>query len=114
MFLVLSLEDVELWWPNGYGNQKLYNLIVDIELLPGSNTTEGDKFRYNKTIGFRTVELVQDPIGTSLGEVDNLIKFITSNFACCNFYLSGACILRPPSFATVFPCVVSILHTVLR
>ena len=44
---------------------------MELELLPGSNTTGGDKFKYNKTIGFRTVELVQDPIGKDLGNMDN-------------------------------------------
>ena len=58
-----DMQKVELWWPNGHGEQKLYNLIVDLELDPGSSSAGGDKFHYNKTIGFRTVQLVQDEIG---------------------------------------------------
>ncbi|CAF4912627.1 unnamed protein product [Rotaria sp. Silwood1] len=42
-------EHVQLWWPNGYGDQPLYELIV-------SNNNQPIDSRF---IGFRTVELVQ-------------------------------------------------------
>ena len=65
-----------MWWPNGYGDQKLYNLIVELGLIPGSGSTGGDKFKFHKTIGFRTVELVQDPIESNKGihDCDNQRK----------------------------------------
>ncbi|KAI1789937.1 glycoside hydrolase [Ganoderma leucocontextum] len=43
-------DKVQLWWPVGYGSQTLYR--VEISLL-GSLT---------KRIGFRTVELIQEPL----------------------------------------------------
>ncbi len=71
---VCLLQEVELWWPNGHGAQRLYNLIVDLQLTPGDAAATsgaaappGDTFHYNRTIGFRTVELVQDPIGNDKG-----------------------------------------------
>ncbi|EED80557.1 hypothetical protein POSPLDRAFT_128099 [Postia placenta Mad-698-R] len=42
---------VELWWPVGYGKQKLYTLEV---VLLGQQS---------KRIGFRRVELIQEPLG---------------------------------------------------
>jgi beta-mannosidase len=58
MQLGLSDEDypLQLWWPSGYGEQILYELKVTIEL---DNASHREK---SKTIGFRSIELVQDPI----------------------------------------------------
>jgi beta-mannosidase len=47
--LSIPNEHVLLWWPNGHGDQPLYELIVS------SNNQEID----SRFIGFRTVELVQ-------------------------------------------------------
>ncbi|XP_015586922.1 beta-mannosidase isoform X2 [Cephus cinctus] len=52
-------EAVHLWWPNGYGEQRLYNLKV--QSLIGQESTEK-----NIRIGFRTVELVQEPLEKGL------------------------------------------------
>jgi len=41
---------VELWWPNGYGKQRLYNVTLKI----------GSDLEDKKVVGFRTVRLVQD------------------------------------------------------
>eukprot|EP00794_Sanderia_malayensis_P008644 gene8644-9576_t len=50
---------IKPWWPNGYGEQKLYNLKVS--LLGVSNS------ELAVNIGFRTVELIQEPIPQSKG-----------------------------------------------
>ena len=47
--------EVELWWPNGHGNQKLYDLRVLLR-------TESDTDHLTRKVGFRTVELVQEPL----------------------------------------------------
>ncbi len=55
-----SLKDVELWWPNGYGEPALYHLIVVLER--GGETLH----RVSRRVGFRTVELVlEDSDGPS-------------------------------------------------
>uniref|UniRef100_A0A0K0DRN9 Glyco_hydro_2 domain-containing protein n=1 Tax=Angiostrongylus cantonensis TaxID=6313 RepID=A0A0K0DRN9_ANGCA len=45
----IAKEKVELWWPNGAGGQKLYNIIV-----------RGGGNEIIRRIGFRHVELVQN------------------------------------------------------
>ena len=45
------LKDVKLWWPNGYGEQPLYN--VTVSLIKGDETVDSKSFRY----GFRHVKL---------------------------------------------------------
>ncbi|KAI5728246.1 hypothetical protein M8J77_013520 [Diaphorina citri] len=53
--LMVPASEVELWWPNGYGEQPLYNL--QITLASGVEmSTKSIK------IGFRTVELIQDHV----------------------------------------------------
>ncbi len=48
---------MSLWWPNGYGNQPLYDFIVKYRFA---------EYNESSTLalrgGFRTVELVEDPI----------------------------------------------------
>lgn len=48
---------VSLWWPNGYGQQNLYNLNVTF------TSTESETATKTIRIGFRTIQLVQDEIG---------------------------------------------------
>lgn len=44
---------VKTWWPNGYGDQYLYDLKV--------NYTHSEK---KVQIGFRTIELIQENVST--------------------------------------------------
>ena len=55
---------VSAWWPNGYGNQTLYN--VTVVYTDGMGTMDTNNIR----IGFRTVELIQDYVSAdkSLGK----------------------------------------------
>ncbi|KAF8184215.1 glycoside hydrolase [Pholiota molesta] len=53
----LQSEGVELWWPVNYGNQTMYTVEVS---LVGPNQTQID--RKTKRVGFRTVNLVQEPL----------------------------------------------------
>ncbi|GFU32736.1 beta-mannosidase [Nephila pilipes] len=61
-FKIVSLQnfDIKLWWPNGLGDQPLYLLKVVF-----SNNIETASKSIN--IGFRTVELVQEPVPKSSG-----------------------------------------------
>ncbi|KAG8191625.1 hypothetical protein JTE90_012342 [Oedothorax gibbosus] len=52
--------NVKLWWPNGLGDQPLYSLQAVF-----SNNQE-KSFKSVK-IGFRTVELIQEPVANSTG-----------------------------------------------
>ncbi|MFB6150258.1 MAG: glycoside hydrolase family 2 protein [Haloarculaceae archaeon] len=52
--LTVSAGDVDLWWPNGYGDQPLYDLDVTV--------TDGDTdHTVSDRLGFRDVELVVEP-----------------------------------------------------
>ena len=45
----------QLWWPSGYGQQNLYDLTVVVTL--------GEKsLKKSKKIGFRSIELVEEPV----------------------------------------------------
>ncbi len=49
-------ENIQLWWPNGYGHQTLYTLSVyNQESLVGS-----------RLIGFRTVQLIEHDYGPNI------------------------------------------------
>ncbi len=54
--LLVPDENIQLWWPNGYGDQKLYTLSVyNQEQLIGS-----------RVIGFRTVQLIEHDYGPTI------------------------------------------------
>ena len=52
--LMVDVNTVSLWWPNGHGEQPLYNISVGIQ-------SENGLISYvSKVIGFRRIELVQE------------------------------------------------------
>lgn len=52
----INIENVELWFPRGYGEQPLYEL--EIELISDSGTTLD---QCTRTVGYRNVEIVSEP-----------------------------------------------------
>ncbi len=52
----IFVDDPELWWPTGYGDQPLYTLVV--ELLDSESGEVLD--RQERRIGFRNIRLVQE------------------------------------------------------
>uniref|UniRef100_T1J4G7 beta-mannosidase n=1 Tax=Strigamia maritima TaxID=126957 RepID=T1J4G7_STRMM len=54
--------NIEEWWPNGYGNQRLYNLNISYISQTTMKTTSK-----SLRIGFRTIELIQVPITNATG-----------------------------------------------
>ncbi|AWB45455.1 glycoside hydrolase family 2 [Paenibacillus sp. CAA11] len=70
--LQLQIENPELWWPNGYGDQPLYQLQV---LLQAEGKLLDER---NYTIGLRTLRVKQEPDewGTSFAfEVNGVAIF---------------------------------------
>lgn len=63
-----------MWWPNGHGNQKLYviNALWEGEIrnletneileMPAKYLNDAKSVR----VGFRTIELIEEPIGRTL------------------------------------------------
>ena len=56
--LPFKIENIERWWPNGMGNQKLYDIRLEMKSDNYSSIS-------SKSIGLRTIELIteQDSIG---------------------------------------------------
>lgn len=48
-----EIENPKLWWPNGLGEQSMYNLTAEI-------VTSNGKSDFSHTLGLRTVELVRE------------------------------------------------------
>ncbi|XP_055850263.1 beta-mannosidase [Episyrphus balteatus] len=64
-FQAVPVEDVALWWPNGYGEQKLYPLHFTMNAwLDKQGPKPRDRTISQKSIriGFRTIELIQDDL----------------------------------------------------
>lgn len=47
----ITIDEAQLWWPNGYGDQPLYTITAEI-----------DSDTYTTKFGIRTIELNQNPI----------------------------------------------------
>ncbi|CAG0919271.1 unnamed protein product [Notodromas monacha] len=71
-FNVSKEQGLKLWWPNGYGEQNLYTL--EVTYLDGSSTEESSVQQMK--IGFRTAELVQEPIPGAEGLT---FEFVVNN-----------------------------------
>ncbi|KAI4490346.1 hypothetical protein M0802_010723 [Mischocyttarus mexicanus] len=57
--LKIDTELIDRWWPNGYGKQNLYKLKITI-------TTGTEILNKYLRIGFRTVELIEEPLKKGL------------------------------------------------
>jgi beta-mannosidase len=54
-FITLPIENPQLWWPNGYGSQPLYQ--AEIQLWSGDKLLDQRTYQ----VGLRTLELRQEP-----------------------------------------------------
>lgn len=63
--IIFIQERVALWWPNGYGQQKLYPIAFSIKCYAGNSSHLSSRMKSQKVlkIGFRTIELVEDKDG---------------------------------------------------
>jgi beta-mannosidase len=61
--LSMTVDDPDLWWPAGHGNQPLYELQVAVEERNNSGKRDGQSgsHRVTNRLGFREVELIRDP-----------------------------------------------------
>ena len=61
----IEKSDVSLWWPNGWGEQALYDLEAQLHVDGGKEGLQlVDKI--TKKVAFRTVELVQEELSLGL------------------------------------------------
>lgn len=67
----ITVQHPKLWWPNGYGEQPLYELAVSVDL------NGGQVQRVTKTIGLRTLTVSQeaDAWGNEFAFLINGVKF---------------------------------------
>ncbi len=81
--LAISNEDVQLWWPNGYGDQTLYTLSVYNQgQLIGS-----------RLIGFRSVQLAQHDYGPNI--TGNSFYFVINGHP---IFIKGSNWIPPDAF----------------
>lgn len=75
-FVNIPIPDPELWWPNGYGGQPLYQ--VDVSLICKDPSREKTVDQKKNLIGLRTIELhqEQDQWGRSFAFVVNSIPIL--------------------------------------
>lgn len=66
--ITAHLDQVQRWWPHGYGEQPLYTVVLDLE---DSDGTVLDSVRHR--VAFRTASVVEEPdeVGTSFTVVVN-------------------------------------------
>jgi beta-mannosidase len=65
MQLMLSVTNVKLWWPRGYGEPDMYSLSVSF--LPTGATVHRTEQYVTQMIGFRTFDIIQQPIAGQRG-----------------------------------------------
>ncbi|KAH8354559.1 hypothetical protein KR084_011700, partial [Drosophila pseudotakahashii] len=66
----VPIEKVVTWWPNGYGEQKLYPLHFTLKAWLGNDGPEvrsRTKSHRSLRVGFRTIELVEVPAPDGIG-----------------------------------------------
>jgi beta-mannosidase len=76
VIISVPIPEPELWWPNGYGEQPLYQ--VEVSLLQGEDYETKVLDRKNYRLGLRTIELRQqaDQWGRSFEFVVNGIRIL--------------------------------------
>jgi beta-mannosidase len=70
--LSMTVEDPDLWWPAGHGDQPLYELDVSVEKKNARSEKRAreDAHRVTNRLGFREVELIRELDGTEESEED--------------------------------------------
>ena len=66
-----TLDGLRLWWPNGYGAQPLYRLVVTLRAADGATLD-----RHEQRLGLRRLRLIEEPIG---GEDGSSFYFEVNN-----------------------------------
>ncbi|XP_014558024.1 carbohydrate-binding module family 35 protein [Bipolaris victoriae FI3] len=85
------MEDVELWWPRGYGHQNMYT--IQAEAYVQSETSESQRLHsVSKDFGFRRAELIQEP-----DKDGQSFYFRVNNI---DIFCGGSCWIPADSFLT--------------
>lgn len=56
------MDQIRLWWPNGYGDQPLYPLNVTFV----SSNNDGDSDILIKNVGFRDLKIITEPVANDV------------------------------------------------
>ncbi|USP79454.1 carbohydrate-binding module family 35 protein [Curvularia clavata] len=86
-----DIEDIELWWPRGYGGQDMYT--VEAEAYVHSDASKSLRLHsISRDIGFRRVELIQEP--------DEYGKSFYVRINNVDIFCGGSCWIPTDSFLT--------------
>ena len=68
----------DLWWPNGYGGQRLYRFRVSCTYSQGAPSGGGSISR-EVVVGLRSNRLLQEPLGSAAPQEGRTFEFQVNN-----------------------------------
>ena len=64
----------DLWWPNGYGGQRLYRFRVSCTYSQGA-PPGGSSISREVAVGLRSIRLLQEPLGSRAPQEGRTFEF---------------------------------------
>lgn len=75
---VRATPPFDLWWPNGYGEQRLYRFRVSC-IYPGEPSGGSSSISHEVAVGLRSIRLLQEPLGSGAPQEGRTFEFQVNN-----------------------------------
>ncbi|KAJ4376330.1 hypothetical protein N0V83_001613 [Neocucurbitaria cava] len=89
---LITLDDIELWWPRNYGAQSLYAVRANAYTTRDPSLSAPPIHSISKALGFRKVELIQEP------DIHGTSFYLRINNV--DIFCGGSCWIPADSFLT--------------